>query len=324
MRGGSQGDSGSIGLDLRADYINPFLNLHLFGTYDLIDASTPIGAIDTQRYGAGLAVSHTYDRRANVYAGTSMINELGEYFGHVYVGGKIKASDTLLVTGSYGLGISNQKAITKALAKFTTAEAANWSRVGITLIEPTGLKANLNYYLTDPTGLNISGIDGSLSYPATDSLTVGVSGGADLGSENNIDKNWNGYLFMTYSFGSRTGTPFEVALDRNSPAVYPIVLRTVAPNAASAASTLALSQSTDFVFGCSYQFSAGTVTFTASGGTAPYTWSSSVPGLTVINATQAEWTDSGDNFCSTSGSVTVTVTDDDGASTNGSVSVSVE
>ena len=324
VRGGAQGDSGSLGLDLRADYINPLLNLHLFGTYDLIDASTPIGAVDSQRYGAGLAVSHTYDRKANVYAGTSMINELGEYFGHVYVGGKIKASDTMLVTGSYGLGISNQKAITKALAKFTTAEAANWARVGFTLVEPTGLKASLNYYITDPTGFNISGLDGSLSYPATDALTVGVSGGADIGSENNIDRNWNGYVFMTYSFGSRVGSPFEVARDRNSPVVYPIVLRTVVASSASAASTLALSQSATSIFGCSYPYTGGTVTFTASGGSAPYNWSSSLPGLTVINSTQAEWTDSGDNFCSSVGSVTVTVMDYDGAYTSGSVSVSAE
>lgn len=325
LRGGAQGDSPGIGFDLRADYINPLLNLHLFGTYDLFDASSQIGDVDSQRFGAGLAVSHTYPRKANVYAGTSMINELGEYFGHVYVGGKVKASDTMLLTGSYGLGISNQKAVTKALARFTTAEAANWVRAGFTLIEPNGLKASLNYYITDPTGLDISGIDGAISYPVTDFWTLGVNAGVDIRARSDIDRNWSSYAFMTYSFGARMGTPFEVALDRNSPAVYPIVLRTLNPSASSPASTLALSQSSDYVFGCSYPYSGGTVTFTASGGTAPYTWSSSIPGgLTVINSTQAEWTDSGDDFCSGGGSVSVTVTDYDGASASGSVSVSPE
>ncbi|MCC6502438.1 MAG: hypothetical protein IT362_04790 [Deltaproteobacteria bacterium] len=325
IRGGAQGDSPGIGIDARADYINPLLNLHLFGTYDLLDASSQIGDIDSQRFGAGLAVSHTYQRKANVYAGTSMINELGEYFGHVYVGGKVKASDNILFTGSYGLGISNQKAVTKTLARFTTAEAANWMRLGFTLVEPTGLKASLNYYITDPTGLDISGVDGAISYPVTDFVTLGVNASVDIRTRSDIDRNWNSYAFMTYSFGARTGTPFEVALDRNSPAVYPVILRTLTPGSTSPASTLAISPESTSIFGCSYPYTGGTATFTASGGTAPYSWSSSIPGgLNIISSTQAEWTDSGDDFCSSSGSVTVTVTDYDGATATGTVNISVE
>ena len=163
-----------------------------------------------------------------------------------------------------------------------------------------------------------------ISYPVTDSVTLGVSGGVDIRTRGNIDRNWNSYAFMTYSFGARMGTPFEVALDRNSPVIYPVILRTLAAGSTPSASTLAISPESTSIFGCSYPFTGGTATFTASGGTAPYSWSSSISGgLTVISSTQAEWTDSGDDFCSSSGSVTVTVTDYDGATATGTVNVSL-
>lgn len=72
--------------------------------------------------------------------------------------------------------------------------------------------------------------------------------------------------------------------------------------------------------------SNSTVTFTASGGTPPYSWSASraglpvIVGLTVINATQAQWTDTLDYYCDYVGNVTIiTVTDSTGASASATI-----
>ena len=71
-----------------------------------------------------------------------------------------------------------------------------------------------------------------------------------------------------------------------------------------------------------------TVTFTASNGTQPYSWSAiltawgtSIAGLTVINATQAQWSDTSEYFCDYSGTVTITVTDSTGASASATIQV---
>ncbi|MBI3609886.1 MAG: hypothetical protein HY204_04180 [Nitrospirae bacterium] len=64
-----------------------------------------------------------------------------------------------------------------------------------------------------------------------------------------------------------------------------------------------------------------TVTFTASDGTPPYYWSASVNGLTVINATQAQWSDTTERFCDWSGGVIVNVTDSTGASASARIQV---
>lgn len=79
-------------------------------------------------------------------------------------------------------------------------------------------------------------------------------------------------------------------------------------DAADAAPALALSPLTPTAKGCS----TDTVTFTASGGTPPYVWSTSEGGttnLTVTSPTQVEWHDGSDNFCGVAGTVTITVTD---------------
>jgi len=73
--------------------------------------------------------------------------------------------------------------------------------------------------------------------------------------------------------------------------------------------------------------SNSTITFTASGGTLPYSWSASraglpvTAGLIVINATQqAQWTDTLDYYCDFVGNVTIiTVTDSNGASASATI-----
>ncbi|MBI5344628.1 MAG: hypothetical protein HZB83_04725, partial [Deltaproteobacteria bacterium] len=262
IRGGAQSDSGSLGFDGRADYLNPVLNVHLFGTYDLLDDSGGIGEIMKQRYGAGLALSHTHPGKANVFLGAAFINELGENFSHVYAGGKLKVADNALITGSYGIGLGDMKDI-KQIQGALAAKSTSWGKLGVVLIAQTGLKANINYYLTDPGDLNISGVEGELSYPVTESTTIGINGSSDLTTKTDVDKNWKSNLFVTYAFGGQKGSPIDVALDKNSPVVWPAILRT--SKATTAASTLAISPTATTNAGCS----APASTFTASGGTGP-------------------------------------------------------
>ena len=266
VRGGWNSDSAALGLDARANFLDPVLNFHLFGTYDVLDASNGIGEVDNQRFGAGFAFSKTYPDKANVFAGTALIKELDEYFGHAYVGGKLKVSDYALLTGSYGFGLGPKYDIMKK--SFLTARASNWGKLGGVLVRSDGLKANFNYYLTDPGGENISGLDGKLSYPVTDSVTVGIRATVDLTENTAIDKNWQSFAFLTYSFGSQSGSPIAVALDINSPVAYPKIIRDtfVSPGGATSVTPLTISPTTASV----EEGSGDTVTFTASGGVAPY------------------------------------------------------
>lgn len=307
LHGGALNDSGTFGADARVDFLNPVLNVHLFGSYDLMDASSGLGTVDSQRYGAGFALSHTYPGKANVFVGTAFINELSEYFGHVYFGGKVKVSQTTLLSASYGVGLGPNRNIGK-LTRYLTAQSVDWGKVGAVYVTPSGFKTNLYYYLTDPGGENISGLEGEASYPVTDSVTFGVNGSVDLTEKSNIDRDWKGYAFVAYAFGSQKGTPIDVALDKNSPIAYPKVLRATGSRAAATTSTLSVSPTAATAFGCSVD----TVTFTASGGTGPYTWSTSEGGTTNLSGstgTTVDWQDTSDNFCSSGGSVTVTVTD---------------
>ena len=320
IRGGGQNDSASMGIDVRADYLNPLLNLHLFGTYDQLDGGSSIGEVKNNRYGAGLAISHTYLGKANAFIGTSFINELDETFGHAYVGGKLKVSDNALISASYGVGFGDEKKIIRNSSWLFLAEAADWLKLGGVLVANNGLKANLYYYLTGPGDENISGVDGEISYPVTDSIIIGLRGSADLTDKEDIDKNWQSYLFLTYSFGTQKGSRIDVALDKNNPVEYPKIIRkNKARTVAAAVSTLAISPTSADAFGCS----SDTVTFTASGGTPPYSWSSdgSSSNLTVISSTQAEWFDSSDDFCSSGGTVTVTLTDSAGNSVTATINV---
>ncbi len=327
IRGGGQGDSATVGLDARMDYLNSILNIHIFGTYDLLDAGKGIGEIDNQRYGAGLALSHTFPGMANIFAGTAFINEMSEYFGHAYLGGKIKVTDFALISGSYGFGFGHEKEIViNGTSRYLLAESADWAKLGVVLAAQNGLKANLYYYLTDPGDKNISGIEGEVSYAVTDSVTIGINGSSDLTTKTDMEKNWKSYLFLTYAFGQQKGSPIDVALDKNNPTVYPMVIRTnKTKTTTTAASTLTISPaSASATSTLCFGGSNSTVTFTASGGTQPYSWSTSSGGstnLTVINATQAQWQDNANNFCDSSGTVTVTVTDSTVASATAVITV---
>lgn len=310
LHGGATNDSPTIGADGRIDLLNPTLNVHLFGTFDVMDASRGLGQVDNHRYGAGLAVSHTYPGKANIFAGTAFINELNEYFAHIYAGGKAKVSETMLLSASYGFGLGPDMAIGK-LTKYLTAKSADWGKLGMVYVRPDGFKTNLYYYLTDPGGENISGLEGEVSYPVTDSVRLGVNGRVDLTDKDTLDRDWKTYGFITYAFGSQKGTPIDVALDTNTPVAYPMIVRTTT-NRSATASPLTISPASTSAYGCS----TDTVAFTASGGTGPYTWSATsdqssneTANLSSTSGTSVSWYDGSDNFCSSSGTAQITVTD---------------
>lgn len=315
VRAGGENNSESLGFDARVDYLTKMINLHLLGTYDLMNASRGLGEIDNQKYGAALALSHTFAGTANAYAGTAFVRELGENFGHAYVGGKLKVADYALLSAAYGFGFGNVKEIRKVTSRFVGAEAVNWLKAGMILANSQGGKANIYYTLTDPGDLNISGIEGEISYPFLDFLTAGVRGNVDMTTKTDVWKNWSSFAFLTYAFGNQKGNPIDVALEKNNPLVMPVILK---KNIASA-STLAISPTNPVASGCG----GPGVIFTASGGTPPYAWTTndSLTNLTVLSATQAEWQDSADNFCSTGGTVTVTVTDSLGANATATIDV---
>lgn len=313
IRGGGVDDSAAVGIDAREDLLNPFLNLHLFGTFDMLDAGKGIGKVANQKAGAGLALSHTYPERANIFAGTAFINEAGEYFEHAYLGAKLKAADYALISGSYGFHIGP---IRKIPGQYDVAESVDWGKLGVVLAAQNGFKTNIYYYMADPGSRNISGIEGEVSYPVTSATTVGLTGSSDVSEKSSVDRNWRGFMYVSYAFGDGPkGNPINIALDKNNPVAYPKIIRSTSPVAApapaatAAKSALAISPTAATNAGCS----AAASVFTASGGTGPYTWSSSAPlALSVLNATQAQWFDIGDNYCGI-GTFTVTVRDSAGA-----------
>ena len=63
-----------------------------------------MGEVDNLRFGAGLALSHTFPGLANLYVGTSFVQEMGEYFGHAYVGGKLKVTNYALLSARTASG----------------------------------------------------------------------------------------------------------------------------------------------------------------------------------------------------------------------------
>lgn len=313
LHGGALDDTGVIGADGRLDFLNPKLNVHVFGTYDLVDAGSGIGKVNAQRYGAGLALSHTYSRKANVFVGTAIMNELNEYFGQVYLGGKVKVSDTTLLSASYGFAVGPERQIGQQ-TRFLKGRAMDWGKVGAVYVRPSGFKTNLYSYLTDPGGENIAGLEGEVSYPFTDSITAGVNGSVDLTEKSNVNRDWKSLAFVTYAFGAQKGAPIDVALDKNSPISYPRIKRTTGTRRAAVSGTpLTVTPATATANGwlCGGNVP---VVFTASGGAGPYTWSSSEGGTTNlynITGTTADWIEMVHTF---SGQFTVTITATDSSS----------
>lgn len=322
LRGGAINDSAALGVDGRLDYLNQFLNLHLFGTFDWLNAGRGEGQIHNTRFGGGLALSHTFNRRANIFAGTSYISEMNADFGHAYLGGKVKVADFALLSASYGFGFDKAQEIQRFTSSYLAAEAVDWLKVGAVLVSGQGLKANAYYHLTDPGGEKISGVEGEVSYAILDYLTVGANGSCDLTEKGDLERNWRTALFVTYAFGSQKGSPIDIALDKNNPIEYPQIIRKVVQNAGSPppAKQLSILPISASVNGCSQSGSTGTATFQAVGGTAPYTWNvSSGPSSNLTpssDTSSASWYDGTNAFCQTKYNgtiISITVTDENGA-----------
>ncbi|OGW24032.1 MAG: hypothetical protein A2X59_09910 [Nitrospirae bacterium GWC2_42_7] len=220
--GGAQNDSLFGGVEGRVDYLNPVLNVHVSGFYNGLDASRGMGRIDNQRYGAGVAVSHTYPGKANAFLGTAFVNELGRNLAHVYAGGKYKMTDNLLLSGAYGKGFGGEREYEKD-DTVINYEASDWLKFGVVFVPMNNLKANFYVYDNSPFEKNIYGLEGEVSYNLNDSVAVGVRGMSDLASKSELDKNWTAAAFVTYSFGGQKGKLIDVALEKNNPIAYPRV-----------------------------------------------------------------------------------------------------
>jgi len=90
-----------------------------------------------------------------------------------------------------------------------------------------------------------------------------------------------------------------------------------APNGDGGA--LAISPTMPTAKGCS----TDVVTFTASGGTPPYTWTTSQNSvdLPMTTGTSVTWEDNADDFCGKAGTATVTVTDSVNATATATITV---
>jgi len=324
VRVGGENNSDALGFDARVDYLSKMINLHLLGTYDWLDDGRGIGEIDNQKYGAALALSHTYAGKLNAYAGTAFVREMGENFGHAYVGGKMKVADYALVSAAYGFGFGHVKEIRKVTSRFVGAEAVDWLKAGVILANSQGWKANAYYTLTDPGDLAISGVEGELSYPILDYLTAGVRGNADLVTKTDVLRNWSGFAFLTYAFGDQKGNPIDVALEKNNPLVMPIVVRrTLAAASSGSLSVTAAPSPATISCDSSSQFTA-----TPSGPVTSYSWtlsSVSPTGYFVIAGASDQSTVnvSDAQVLSVSASATLTVTVSDGVNTATSAPISI-
>lgn len=218
--GGAHNDSAFAGIEGRMDYLNPLLNVHVFGMYDALDAGSGIGRIDNQRYGAGVAISHTYPGKANAFLGTAFTNELGKNLAHVYVGGKYKLSQSVFLSGSYGKGFGGDRTFEKD-DKVISYGASDWLKVGAVFVPMDKFKANIYAYVNAPFERNVYGLESELSYYIMDSVAVGIRGMSDLATKHELDRNWRTALFVTYSFGGQKGKLIDVALDKNNPIAFP-------------------------------------------------------------------------------------------------------
>lgn len=315
LRAGTIDDSQSLGAEGGVDYLGALVNVHLWANYDWLNAGRGIGEVDNKRYGAGGALSHTFSRKANLYAGTSFVNELGENFGHVYLGGKLKVTGKALLSASYGVGFGDPQDIVESGSLLFRADSENWAKAGVVIAVPEGWKFNAYYFVDDPGGMNISGLEGEISCALRDPLTVGFNMSGDVNTEPGVERKWRASLFATYAFGNQKGSPIDVALDKNRPREDP-------HSRWASGGGLAISPSSANASGCT---STESITFTVSGGQGPYTWSNSDDpnNLKVFNnTTQASWTDFADDWCGGPGTVYVTVRDSQGRSATATINVS--
>ena len=315
VKAGGENNTEVLGFDGRVDYLTQMVNLHLLGTYEWLNAGRGLGEIDNKRYGAALALSHTFPGTANIFAGTAFVNEMGENFGHAYLGAKFKVADYALLSASYGFGFGSVKEIQKITSQFVGAEAVDWLKAGVVLANSQGWKANAYYTLTDPGDLKISGVEGEISYPVLDDLIFGFRGNADLTTKTDTWRNWSAVAFLTYAIGDQKGRPIDVALEKNNPTELPRIVKKNIQQASTSTLTISPpSASVPVNLSCN---SGSTTTFTASGGTPPYTWATTLANIKAINQTQAVWAPCEYN----EGTGTVTVTDSQGHSATASVAI---
>jgi hypothetical protein len=320
LRGGAMNDSTALGVDGRMDYLHRLLNIHLFGTVDILDSGRGQGRLDTTRYGGGLALSHTYAETVNAYVGASLTREMDKNFAQIYLGGKAKLTDYALLTASYGFGFDKAKEVESFASSYLSAEAVDWLKLGGTLVSGQGLKANAYYHLTDPAGQRISGVDGELSYAVLDNLSIGVNGSYDITKRAEQSQNWRSFVFVTYAFGGQKGSPISIALNKNNPVEYPQIIRRVVQKAVAPAAPppppsgpplLPIFQSANSV-GIGACGNSYTVFLKANGGVGPYVWTTNF-GSGPLTSTTGISTNLNINlipgFCGINQTIIITVTD---------------
>ena len=328
VRGGMLNDSFGGGIDGRIDYLSSLINVHLFGTVDVLDSgSGGQGAFDNTRYGGGLALSYTLENKANFFGGISLTREMKDNFANLYLGGKLKLTDYALVSAAYGFGFDRANISNNTATSYMTTESVDWLKTGVVLVNGQGLKFNAYYYLTDPGWQQISGIEGEISYPVFDNLIVGINGSRDLTNKAGVEMNWSASMFLTFVMGDQKGSPVKVALDKNNPVKYPQILRrvvqkplviqpaappttppTTPPPSGPPISIFPVSSSVG-IGGCATSY---TVPFKVNGGVGPFVWNTNV-GQAPMSPTTGRFTtliiNNVPNFCGISQNITVTVTD---------------
>ncbi len=67
---------------------------------------------------------------------------MGGNFGYAYFGGKVKVTDFPLIPASYGFGFGPERSVINpdSLTTFIGAEAKDWFKTGVVLVEGYGLK----------------------------------------------------------------------------------------------------------------------------------------------------------------------------------------
>jgi hypothetical protein len=320
VRGGAENNSDALGFDGRVDYLTRMVNLHLLGTVDLLEPNRGMGAIEQQKFGAALALSHTFPALANVYAGTAVVREMGENFGHAYLGGKVKVADFALLSAAYGFGFGDVKQIASKSSLFS-AESVDWLEAGVVLVNAQGWKLNAYYTLTDPWDLAVSGLGGEISYPLFWDTTLGVKGNADLDPDTGYWRNWSLFGFVTYAFGDQKGSPIDVALEKNNPLRLPVVLNKNVQQAVAGGLVVSPASATGDGTCGSVPTPNNSATFTVSGGTPPFSWSQPTNGIGWIkgskNLPSVVWW----SCESPEGTGVITVTDSEGRTGSATVTI---